>query len=97
FSRDWSSDVCSSDLPAVIGSASQLQPPATAFAWGRTVDGMTLGVATERNEYRLNNRINLWVSMRTADGLPVDRALASDSDVFIKIGRASCRERGEAW
>src|SRR5690606_8247854 len=32
-------------LPAVIGSASRLQPPATTFAWGRMVDGMTLGVA----------------------------------------------------
>lgn len=70
-------------VPAVAGSASDRTPPDTAFAWGATVDGLSLGVASERPEYRLNNRINVWVSLRSADGAPVDGSLARQSDVFI--------------
>lgn len=74
-------------VPAVIGNAPKVQPPETSFAWGTAVDGMSLGVWSEKSEYRLNNRINVWVSLRSAEGAPVDGALASESDVFVSTPR----------
>src|SRR5690606_39887294 len=80
FSRDWSSDVCSSDLGLTLD-----QPHLSALSLERLVNLVTrdinlaglVVVVTEHRESAL-------IVRRTVNG-----------GVHIEIGRASCRERGE--
>src|SRR5690606_39644251 len=89
FSRDWSSDVCSSDLQAAAARAVQLRLEA---AEPNVIMGNPLPVAGDvEREARHTN---------TAPVLPCPRASSKgprgSADAEIKIGRASCRETGTA-
>src|SRR5690606_40919207 len=90
FSRDWSSDVCSSDLKT--GSAQYASPAVLAGAAPEIVDDVySFGVivyqllagSLPRAASRWNRRAGPVVSM-------------TRQRRKHEIGRASCRERGES-
>src|SRR5690606_39820296 len=91
FSRDWSADVCSSDLVDVTA----ITPDGVVTSDGEiSADAVLLAVgATPRTE--LAEAAGLSV---TADGVVADSRLrTSDPDVWVagdEAGRASCRDRG---
>src|SRR5699024_11955127 len=94
--RDWSSDVCSSDL-AVRGLVTG------------AVDVQILNRLLEhRNFPKLIDLIRIYFQDAAAKGIMarnqlIEIATASLSDLMKEhpehreIGRASCRERGEVW
>src|SRR5207253_8428518 len=85
--RDWSSDVCSSDLTHVIVHADSLD--AAGRPWlGKMVDGGQLGLLR-----RFDGGVGGdWLFRVGARGdSPELRAMLGG---HAKIGRASCRERG---
>src|SRR5690606_40658746 len=80
FSRDWSSDVCSSDLsPLLRGWLARL---ATAGA-------------TIRTRWRWLGWQGTAARFATPDGERRIKAAATVLALGGEIGRASCRERGE--
>src|SRR5690606_40706257 len=84
FSRDWSSDVCSSDLSAVASKAIETDkaPVPVAAVWpvpARETCPSTVSVP--------------WPS--DAFSPVADRTTATDKAPAPEIGRASCRERVE--
>src|SRR5690606_40191933 len=85
FSRDWSSDVCSSDLVLnEDGDKIQIKSTedisAVAFAGG--ANALSRGAAAA----------NVTGSLREADVTSVNKA--NEMMVHVEIGRASCRGRG---
>src|SRR5690606_39326886 len=86
LSRDWSSDVCSSDLSreAWRRGFSTAARAATASA---------PAIAKARNARSVKKRLKNSVSMRTGL-LDRDDDLGGD---LVEIGGASCRERWEIW
>src|SRR5690606_40585144 len=82
FSRDWSSDVCSSDLPASTHVAPHLSPNRGADA-----------VAVEKEKRRA-----LWVAYLTRARDAGSVAVRPRRRGCCEIGRAACRGRvGSAW
>src|SRR5690606_40716479 len=82
FSRDWSSDVCSSDLtpdPDAVLIADDVR----ALALGGIMGGEESGVTTATTEIFLESAF-------FAPEVIAGKARALN---FSKIGRASCRER----
>src|SRR5687768_18327689 len=78
-SRDWSSDVCSSDLEAAIDQVRQNQArPEPAGEAGLPEDGMALCKV---------ELVHAGAVVFTRDGLRLGPQTA------VQIGRASCRER----
>src|SRR5690606_40040763 len=92
FSRDWSSDVCSSDLkltrPGFKGISLPYYYPWTGNLLTEYVanDAAELGVEMTRVEFV--TEANGSINFAAYDEL-VDRAASRE------IGRASCRERGQ--
>src|SRR5690606_40526605 len=94
FSRDWSSDVCSSDLSEAIGHL--LSPEATPIV-------VTTGTGSGKTECFLlpviQNAIDDAVRFKrsglTAILVYPMNALANDQEE--QIGRASSRDRGGSW
>src|SRR5690606_40840337 len=82
FSRDWSSDVCSSDLPHDTRVA--LGPFSTASA--ARLAGESLGISTNR-EFGAK-----WHVVEMYHGSP-SQFYRERTEKVRKIGRASCRER----
>src|SRR5690606_40054739 len=90
FSRDWSSDVCSSDL--------NYGPQVQDIAYGEVGASRTRGYLETPTPGARN------VSL-VADGPPAEAVafsaegglIAGDQPVTLEIGRASCRERGQEW
>src|SRR5690606_40075257 len=90
FSRDWSSDVCSSDLTQGEGSLTELPTGGYRIPFVRRFDRSVSDV---------------WSAISSPDGLDawfpttlrhegvVGTAI---TETFEEIGRASCRERGRA-
>src|SRR5690606_40472555 len=89
FSRDWSSDVCSSDLvrrdPVTDGVASVLSRPARAPVVGVEVRRTPIGG-------RLDDFLNVVDRIYRGDPNYI-RPLDLDLKRRLKIGRASCREK----
>src|SRR5690606_40551827 len=93
FSRDWSSDVCSSDLPdaptpsteAIVFITSNFYDGdlKTAGAGTTGLDGADKLCQLHADAASLAGTYRAWLSASTVDA--IDR----------KIGRASCRERVE--
>src|SRR5690606_40094544 len=81
FSRDWSSDVCSSDL-ILTGTIAQVLPAVENKA-------IQFRISLEDPEFEIL-RPQMEVDLRIVVGV-------KEAGLFIpnKIGRASCRERGE--
>src|SRR5690606_39279837 len=91
FSRDWSSDVCSSDLYAMIGAALGLKvelclPENASLERKRTIQAY-------------GTKIHFTDPLEGSEGARVVAAemYRANPDRYFKIGRASCRERGERW
>src|SRR5690606_40128883 len=87
FSRDWSSDVCSSDL-AITGEGGV----------GQLVEGRMQAIngLPRRHRNLALGRITALVQQAGADGCLVLGLIQPADDVLVrKIGRASCRERVE--
>src|SRR5690606_41004490 len=83
FSRDWSSDVCSSDLAA---SAGLIDGPTNAIFTATVIVSMVLtpfGMIALR--FFMPKHVQSMEGVEAPDGL--------SGRVLIKIGRASCRER----
>src|SRR5690606_40592449 len=91
FSRDWSSDVCSSDLDAVTGCREFIQKQFgdRYLPEKPRVYGSKEGAQEAHEAIRPTD-----VSRRPTDisGLEKDAEKLYD----LKIGRASCRESGES-
>src|SRR5690606_41118669 len=87
FSRDWSSDVCSSDLAELLlqyGTHEQKQFYLPRLADGREIPAFAL--------------TSPWAGSDAAaipDTGIVCKGMWQGEEVLGKIGRASCRERGE--
>src|SRR5207245_8267020 len=92
--RDWSSDVCSSDLAGLVDAE---EDPINccrrelAEETGLTARKIHLLAATFPCTGRLNNRIH---SFFVEAGRRVN-GFAPEAGMQVKIGRASGRERGE--
>src|SRR5690606_39493731 len=87
YGRDWSSDVCSSDL---INAITDLRNEEDMREEGREKDkllekGMLLG-DLHGLPMTVKDSFNV-IGLKTSNGHPLYR----------KIGRASCRERVERW
>src|SRR5690606_39525606 len=90
FSRDWSSDVCSSDLPSVRTS-----PGSPVTATDRALS-MVHAAARAASEKLAEDILAFDVS----DQLFITDAFllcSAPNDRQVQIGRASCRERGSGW
>src|SRR5690606_40170506 len=94
FSRDWSSDVCSSDLAQ---SDSPLQPIAQLPEMERVprIPGFTVAGpfnVTGLGDTPSRRRIFVCRPKSAAEELPCARRILGT----LEIGRASCRERAES-
>src|SRR5437762_10290716 len=76
---DWSSDVCSSDLPSVVKG-------------GLTYDVAKLRPAVVTTDFQRNDAFWLHSDQRVAHLPGITTGLTSSRSV-AEIGRASCRER----
>src|SRR5439155_3184295 len=91
--RDWSSDVCSSDLGAEIHAEGLLQ--------ALRVEGHEAEiVAVPFKWYPPERILETMLACRLLDltesaGTRVDRVIGLKFPAYLKIGRASCRERVE--
>src|SRR5206468_4915547 len=85
--RDWSSDVCSSDLPL---TAAQMTEPETLWAAVHRPDGLTLAVLTDAPARAVVSGEGVRL-----EGLPYGGAVCLFAAWESEIGRASCRERVE--
>src|SRR5690606_41142479 len=95
FSRDWSSDVCSSDLATVhvrvvvVGEVAQRAVVGHVCARAAHVGGADLGVQIVGLEHQTgHDALHVLVDGAGADGVD----LAAEKE----IGRASCRGGGRA-
>src|SRR5207253_5774941 len=87
--RDWSSDVCSSDLYRVVAATDERELSAADAAFTRTL-GLSLGV--------LALALVAAVAIQVRVGLrPLHRLSTGVAAIREEIGRASCRERGWQW
>src|SRR5690606_39416937 len=90
FSRDWSSDVCSSDLVEVTGAITTETEVVTDFQ-------MLYAEAIDQD--LLDELVGTEFAQAAVEGQaqhPVHTLLFQQCQLVTqKIGRASCRERGE--
>src|SRR5690606_40184242 len=86
FSRDWSSDVCSSDLGAYNVSDKSAKHTLSV--------GTTLGLIYKK----LNQQELVWDAQYDDGYFNTDLPSGEffEKGARLKIGRASCRERGSA-
>src|SRR5207245_8263395 len=85
--RDWSSDVCSSDLPirlqfAVLAVAACLVP--------------LISGAADASKSPLDTPPGVAISNTAATSLTLSWQVPAGAPTTVQIGRASCRERGES-
>src|SRR5690606_40718358 len=93
FSRDWSSDVCSSDL---VTEDRQRPTRSEVSRQARDISSST-GNIYDQPLARIEDRLCpgvIGLKQRSAE-LMVDRIRWNAERLDMKIGRASCRER--AW
>src|SRR5690606_40304570 len=83
FSRDWSSDVCSSDLPFSVVPIDSKAVPARAL---RASVFLTTRMYTPDARALLRSSV-IWVTVR-----PRYSAATTDMAFAAKIGRAACRK-----
>src|SRR5690606_39380440 len=91
FSRDWSSDVCSSDLVTEVSSVSLDGQPIDDWQLHGSRLWRPDGWAASAYE-------PTTVEVTYTHGYPPGhQALQLARGATLEIGRASCRERGEDW
>src|SRR5204862_2170991 len=92
--RDWSSDVCSSDLPISSYGITKLALE-KYIAMYAMLAGIDYLILRPSNVYGEDQHLQ---NGQGVIGVLVDRALRSQVlEVWGKIGRASCREREWVW
>src|SRR5690606_40193199 len=92
FSRDWSSDVCSSDLRTGAGAAEAVSN-ATA---PRTVRPSVATSSVPTIPVRIGaHLLTITAPSTTAAPQVAVNDIGSEEDFLAEIGRASCRERVE--
>src|SRR5690606_39817607 len=90
FSRDWSSDVCSSDLARLA----QITQPVSLIVIDDGTKGSAMGAGTFKYSPREMSEkvVGMLTSSKHAKVLPEDFTLADLYSDASEIGRASCRE-----
>src|SRR3546814_20011730 len=104
---DWSSDVCSSDLPSLTRSIEGAEDDAEA-ARGQVdraaigPDDVLLGIAARGTTAytiaaveRARERGALTIGIANNEGAPIPGATARQ--ILLDIGRPSCREKGSQY
>src|SRR5690606_40691182 len=96
FSRDWSSDVCSSDLSTigVTGNFDRNNTTTTFLTATRFFNNIADDYVA-RLQTPPNPKLR-WESSRTFNA-GLDLGLLANRFVVSEIGRASCRERVGVW
>src|SRR5207253_8730203 len=89
--RDWSSDVCSSDLVVTLASVIL-----GALAIMLSVIAMALAQDTVRVRGTIERIDGSTYMVKARDGAELKVTLADSPQIAGEIGRASCRERGES-
>src|SRR5690606_39708329 len=90
FSRDWSSDVCSSDLVMLGAMERHGKPEIFNTDQGSQFTSSVFIEALKKHEVK----ISMDGKGRALDNIYIERFWGS---LKRKIGRASCRERAEMW
>ena len=76
-------------VPPLPDNATSLRLPPTDAPHGPTTNGLTLALWTEKNEYELNTRMNVWIILsntnRSSSGriVPYDPAIHKDDYLII--------------
>src|SRR5690606_41178594 len=86
FSRDWSSDVCSSDLETTFDFATLLKNREAYIDRSRN----SYGAGFERRGVEVINGHAKFIDNQTVE---VNGEKIRSKHILIEIGRASCRER----
>src|SRR5690606_40949439 len=86
FSRDWSSDVCSSDLPFTVN-------PGFSFNGYTNANGQSVSQSTYSSAGKIQP--NLKPQRKISKELGLEMRFLDNRVGLDEIGRASCRERGE--
>src|SRR5207245_6423583 len=87
--RDWSSDVCSSDLDAVLVAVAHPSVVVDALAAARPGGRVLLFAANDPV-----TRIEFPAAAVGTDEKEILGSYSAAADIQEEIGRASCRERG---
>src|SRR5690606_39551389 len=94
FSRDWSSDVCSSDLVLDAKELAQAEADKMIKQAQLAIESeKKAAVADIKNEVAT---LSLEIAEKVIKGQFSDKAKQMKLVEEMKIGRASCRERGES-
>src|SRR5690606_39848968 len=93
FSRDWSSDVCSSDLHVTNDHLPQARQVELRRA--RIQSGLSLDMA-DTEVVDILGRLGLSLETESAEGWLFSIPSYRFDIAIEEIGRASCRERGES-
>src|SRR5207249_6534689 len=88
--RDWSSDVCSSDLAMATGERLRIAVPGNG-----EVSALLVRPATARWLLVLGHGAGAGMTHPFLENLAKELAEAGVVTLRYQIGRASCRERGE--
>src|SRR5690606_40192480 len=95
FSRDWSSDVCSSDLPAPVQPVGQLSATRHVLKQGKRSQRPSKPLHGSNAVHR---ECSVGASFVPSTRYPCNRCrvtIGNRTATFDEIGRASCRERVE--
>src|SRR5690606_40614216 len=94
FSRDWSSDVCSSDLFDMARQTKLARAIQLALLTGVTAGGVGV-VSTAYAQQPELEEITVTGSRIRVSDLDTPRPVLMITRADMEIGSASCRERGE--
>src|SRR5690606_39650611 len=95
FSRDWSSDVCSSDLMLQDEVEKNIQ--ATGFLFDGFPRTIAQAEALDRFLESKDWSVTATVALEANDEVLIQRLLERGKTSGRQIGRASCRERVWMW
>src|SRR3546814_14262115 len=89
---DWSSDVCSSDLPEATGSIGAQPFLLASLILDRPIRAVELALAVQRLAEKHDALRLRWMHDDQANHLEI-AAYVGQLPIRMEIGRASCRER----
>lgn len=68
-------------VPPIQGDVSELRVP-KSLHYGWPSNGLRLGIWSERANYFLNHRINVWIGITTGSDRPISHSLMADDILF---------------